>query len=65
VLEPEPVALPVNESLAKRPCFAEGAEAIGKGPTVLEGTKLAFEEEVVVGDVWSAVGLGDAKVSGK
>ena len=55
----------MNESLAKRPCFAEGAEAIGKGPTVLEGTKLAFEEEVVVGDVWSAVGLGDAKVSGK
>src|SRR5438552_1622549 len=54
--------VPLKEVLTKGSTVLNGAEAIRKFRAVLHGSKLTFRIWIVVGNVGSAVGLGDAKV---
>src|SRR5450631_1452052 len=56
------LVVPLEKLLAKGAAVLDAAEAIGELRTVLHGSKLAFRIRVVVGNIGSAVALGDTQV---
>ena len=56
------VVVPGEEFLTKGAAVLNTAESIGETGPVLQSAKLAFRVRVVVGNVGSAVRLGNAKV---
>ena len=54
--------VPREEDVAMRPGILDRAEARRERRAVLERLELRFRERVVVGDVGTAVGLGDPQV---
>ena len=56
------LVVPVEELLAEGAAVLDAAEAIRELRTVLQGPELAFRIRVVIGNIRSAVGLGDAEI---
>src|SRR6476620_10060185 len=54
--------VPPEELLTKGPAVLDAAETIRKLRAVLHGSELAFRIRIVVGDIRSAVALGDTQV---
>src|SRR5664280_1289665 len=54
--------VPLEELLAEGAAVLNAAEAIWKLRAVLHGSELAFRIGVVVGNIGSAVALGDAQI---
>ncbi len=57
------VVVPAEEGLAETTGIFDGAKAIRKVWAVFQGAELAFRIGIVVGDMRTAMGLGDAQVS--
>ena len=56
------VVVPAEEVDAKGACVLDAAEPFGELGPVLQSLELAFRKRVIIGDVGTAVGLGDAQV---
>ena len=56
------LVVPLEKLLAEGAAVLDAAEAIRELRAVLHGSKLAFRIRIVVGNIGSAVGLGDAQV---
>src|ERR1039457_7673151 len=56
------LVIPLEKLLAEGAAVLDAAESIGELRAVLHGSELAFRIRVVVGNIRSAVALGDAQV---
>src|SRR5437016_2353506 len=56
------LVVPLEERLAEGTAVLDAAEAIWEIRAVLQGTELAFRIRVVIGNIGSAMALGDTQI---
>src|SRR4051794_7063680 len=56
------LVVPLEKLLAESTAVLNAAEAVGELGAILHGSKLAFRIRIVVGNIRSAVGLGDTQI---